>query len=259
MQAMDHKSHEVPCGAVSPIDCIDLSAADHADELKRRRALEQQLQEERRLRRQAHAQQRSFPSENLGPSKRRRRPSTSESVLTASEFGEVDRSGRARLKTAASRARDVLSSSFNGLLIMIPGLNANQAQFQGGGGHLSQQGNNRAMQNVEVGHHGGQVQGNGHGRWSGDRADDAYSEDSYEGKRRKRGGTSCCMILLLLLLDFFTIALVLMMFSHLQDNACEFCNGLPISRKDPDSSFPFQFVATKTLISVEATFPTTIH
>lgn len=122
------------------------------------------------------------------------RASPTTSVLTASEFGDPDRRGRSR---QLRKARDFLSSSFNGLLIMVPGMGGRSPpsrsppnhSYPGGGG------SNR------------------------DYDEDSDDVESRKGHRRR---ISCRSVLLLLAIDLFTIALVLILFSYLQDRSCEF-------------------------------------
>lgn len=131
-----------------------------------------------------------------------RSPSPNGSVLTASEFGEVDRRGRSRGLTAAHRARDMFSSSFNGLLIMIPGIGGMLGGGNGSNPHMN-----------------GNLENGPEGRWSNQR-EPLSSYDSYEKRDQdNRQKLPCWTLFLLLAVDIFTIILLVILFSHIHDSS----------------------------------------
>ncbi|TRY74944.1 hypothetical protein TCAL_01261 [Tigriopus californicus] len=139
------------------------------------------------------------------------------SLLTASEFGEVDRRGRSRGLTAAHRARDMFSSSFNGLLIMIPGIGGMLGGSNGSNAHMN-----------------GGLENGPEGRWSNQR-EPLSPYDSYEKRDQdNRQKLPCWTLFLLLAVDIFTIILLIILFSHLHDNSAHCCQQeIDTSRGNP--------------------------
>ena len=134
-----------------------------------------------------------------------RASSPSTSVLTASEFGDPDHRGRSMHvgRAMTAKARDALSSSFNGLLIMVPGI----ARLTG----VAPRPPDVDDASMPPRYHNGSVM-------EGD--DSIYSDDFGDLDKRRSKRKRCRSLFLLLAIDFFTIALVLVLFSYMQDYNC---------------------------------------